>query len=64
MAKVFEKNAMMFFVRGMEVEVKNLVKMFESKYLKQAYTLVRLHDKTLTHKCFISIPNKKKKLII
>jgi hypothetical protein len=32
--------------------------MFEPKSLKQAYTLARLHDKTLTHKHYSSNPNK------
>ena len=40
------------------MEVKNLIKMFEQKTLKQAYTLTRLQDNTLTHRRYSSNPTK------
>ena len=40
------------------MEVKNLIKMFEPKTLKQAYTLTHLQDNTLTHRRYSSNPNK------
>jgi len=39
--------ALIFFLGGLETEIKNLVKMFEPKSLKQAYNLSRC-KKTLT----------------
>lgn len=47
-AEINEKQAMVFFIRGLEVEIKNLVKMFEPKTLKQTYNLVRLQNKILS----------------
>lgn len=38
-ADISEKQAFMFFMGGLEIEIKNLVKMFEPKALKQAYNL-------------------------
>jgi hypothetical protein len=35
---------LVFFIGGLNVEVKNMIKMFEPKSLKQAYTLARLQD--------------------
>jgi hypothetical protein len=35
-----------------------MIKMFKPKSLKQAYTLARLQDNTLTHRCYGSNPNK------
>jgi len=35
---------------GLEIMVKNLVKMFEHKSLKQAYNLAKLHDNTLPYR--------------
>lgn len=49
-AQVTEKQALVFFLGGLETEIKNLVKMFEPKSLKQAYNLSRLHDNTLTYR--------------
>ena len=49
-AQVSEKQALVFFLGGLETEIKNLVKMFEPKSLKQAYNLARLHDNTLTYR--------------
>jgi hypothetical protein len=45
MVEVFEKNTLRFFIGRMKVEVKNLVKMFEPKSLKQDCTLAMLHGK-------------------
>ena len=49
-AQISEKQALVFFLGGLELEIKNLVKMFEPKSLKQAYNLARLHNNTLTHR--------------
>jgi hypothetical protein len=57
-SEISEKNALVFFIRGLEVEVKNLIKMFEPKTLKQAYTYAHLQDNTLTHRRYSSNPNK------
>jgi hypothetical protein len=57
-SEISEKNALIFFIGGLEVEVKNLIKMFEPKTLKQAYTLARLQDNTLTHQRYSSNPTK------
>jgi hypothetical protein len=57
-SEISEKNALVFFIRGLEVEVKNLIKMFEPKTLKQAYTFAHLQDNTLTHRRYSSNPNK------
>jgi hypothetical protein len=40
----------MFFTGGLKVEIKNLMKMFEPKTLKQAYKLACLKENTLTYK--------------
>jgi len=48
-SEISEKNTLVFFIGGLEVEVKNMIKMFEPKSLKQAYTFARLHDNTFTH---------------
>jgi hypothetical protein len=37
-SEISEKNALVFFIGGLDVEVKNMIKMFEPKSLKQAYT--------------------------
>ena len=37
----------MFFIRGLEIEIENLIKMLELKALKQAYNLARLQENTL-----------------
>jgi len=57
-SEISEKNALVFFIGGLDVEVKNMIKMFEPKSLKQAYTLARLQDNTLTHRRYGSNPNK------
>ena len=49
-AQISEKQALVFFLGGLEIEIKHLVKMFEPKSLKQAYNLARLHNNTLTHR--------------
>jgi len=49
-AEINDKQAMVFFIGGLEVEIKNLVKMFEPKTLKQAYNLARLQNKTLSYR--------------
>ena len=49
-AQIAERQALVFFLGGLEIEIKNLVKMFEPKSLKQAYNLARLHNNTLTHR--------------
>ena len=49
-AQISEKQALVFFLGGLEIEIKNLVKMFEPKSLKQAYNLARLHNNTLTYR--------------
>ena len=41
-AEIDERYALIFFLGGLETEIKNLVKMFEPKSLKQAYNLSRL----------------------
>nr|TKR98087.1 hypothetical protein D5086_0000206350 [Populus alba] len=57
-SEISEKNAFVFFIGGLDIEVKNMIKMFEPKSLKQAYTLARLHDNTLTCRRYGSNPNK------
>lgn len=49
-AQISEKQALVFFLGGLEIKIKNLVKMFEPKSLKQAYNLARLHNNTFTHR--------------
>jgi hypothetical protein len=49
-AQISEKQALVFFLGGLEIEIKNLVKMFEPKSLKQAYNLARLQNNTLTYR--------------
>jgi hypothetical protein len=44
--------ALIFFLGGLETEIKNLVKMFEPKSLKQAYNLSRLQENTNLYKKF------------
>lgn len=40
-----------FFVGGLEVEIKNLMKMFVPKTLKEAYHLDHLQENTLSYRC-------------
>lgn len=49
-AEINEKQALVFFIGGLEVEIKNLVKMFKPTALKQAYNLARLQDIILSYK--------------
>ena len=37
--EILKKQSLMFFIGGLEIQIKNLVKMFEPKALKQAYNL-------------------------
>jgi hypothetical protein len=48
-AGIGEKQALVIFLGGLELEIKNTVKMFEPKDLRQAYNLARLHANTLAH---------------
>ena len=41
---------MVFFIGGLEIEIKNPVKMFDPKALRQAYNLARLQDNTLSYR--------------
>jgi hypothetical protein len=45
-----ERHALVFFIGGLEVEIKNMVKRFELKTLYQAYNLVRLQENIINHK--------------
>jgi len=49
-ADISERQAMVFFIRGLEIEIKNPVKMFDPKALRQAYNLARLQDNTLSYR--------------
>nr|TKS08041.1 hypothetical protein D5086_0000106910 [Populus alba] len=49
-AEVNEKQALVIFLGGIDLEIKNTVKMFEPKTLKHAYNLSRLQANTLTHR--------------
>ena len=49
-AKMTERQALVFFLEGLEVEIKNMVKMFEPKTLYQAYNLARLQENTISHR--------------
>lgn len=44
-----ERQALVIFLGGFKVEIKNNVKMFEPKDLRQAYNLTRLQANTLAH---------------
>jgi hypothetical protein len=44
-----EKQALVIFLGGLELEIKSIVKMFEPKDLRQAYNLARLQANTLAH---------------
>lgn len=50
MTDVREKQVLIIFVGGLEVEIKNLVKVFQPKQLKQAYKQARSHINTLFYK--------------
>jgi hypothetical protein len=49
-AEINEKQALVIFLRGMELEIKNTVKMFEPKTFKHAYNLARLQANTLSYR--------------
>ena len=49
-AGIGEKQALVIFLGGLELEIKNTVKMFEPKDLRQAFNLARLQENTLTHR--------------
>jgi hypothetical protein len=51
-AEIDERYALIFFLGGLETEIKNLVKMFEPKSIKQAYNLSRLQENTNLYKKF------------
>jgi len=48
-ADISERQAMVFFIGGLEIKIKNPVKMFDPKALRQAYNLARLQDNTLSY---------------
>jgi hypothetical protein len=48
-AKISEREAIVFFMGSLEVEIKNLVKIFELKVFKLVYNLARLQENTLSH---------------
>ena len=60
-AEINEKRALMIFMGGMELEIKNTVKMFEPKTLKHAYNLARLQPNTLSYR---KSPSYVQKLVI
>jgi hypothetical protein len=49
-AGIGERQALVIFLEGLELEIKNTLKMFEPKDLRQANNLARLHANTLTHR--------------
>jgi predicted O-linked N-acetylglucosamine transferase (SPINDLY family) len=49
-ADISERQAMVFFIEGLEIKIKNPVKMFDPKALRQAYNLARLQDNTLSYR--------------
>ena len=49
-AGIGEKQALVIFLGGLELEIKNTVKMFEPKDLRQAFNLARLQANTLLHR--------------
>lgn len=52
MAEISDNQALVFFLKGLKVKIKKLVKMFEPKALNQAYNLARLQDNTLACRKF------------
>jgi hypothetical protein len=48
-ADISERQAMVFFIGGLEIKIKNPIKMFDPKALRQAYNLARLQDNTLSY---------------
>nr|TKR85210.1 hypothetical protein D5086_0000250100 [Populus alba] len=49
-AGIGEKQALVIFLGGLKMEIKNIVKMFEPKDLRQAFNLARLQANTLIHR--------------
>ena len=49
-AGIGERQTLVIFLEGLELEIKNIVKMFEPEDLRQASNLARLHANTLTHR--------------
>jgi hypothetical protein len=49
-AEINEKQALVIFLGGMELEIKNTVKMFDPKTLKHAFNLARLQANTLSYR--------------
>ena len=49
-AEINEKQALIFFLWGLKVEIKNLVKMLEPKTLNQGYNLARLQDNIIAYR--------------
>ena len=56
--EINEKQALVIFLGGLELEIKNTVKMFEPKTLKHAYNLSRLQAKTLSYKTLSPPPKR------
>jgi hypothetical protein len=48
--EINKKQALVFFLGGLEVEIKNLVKIFALKALYQAYNLAGLQENILAHR--------------
>jgi hypothetical protein len=53
-AEISEKQSLVIFLGGLDLEIKNTLKLFEPKTLKHAYNLARLHDNTLAYKKSLS----------
>ncbi|XP_061978682.1 uncharacterized protein LOC133699462 [Populus nigra] len=56
--EINEKQSLVIFLGGLELEIKNTVKMFKPKTLKHAYNLARLQANTLSYKKFSSSPKR------
>jgi hypothetical protein len=57
-AEINEKQALIIFLGGLELEIKNTVKMFEPTTLKHAYNLSRLQANTLSYKKLSPLPKR------
>jgi hypothetical protein len=55
---ILKKQALVFFIGGLEIQIKNLVKMFEPKALKQAYNLAHLQENIIFYRCTHFNPSK------
>jgi hypothetical protein len=49
MAENSEKQALLFFIASLNMEIKSMVKILKPKALKQAYNLARLQKNTLSY---------------